>query len=391
MIFVTSVALAIHIILDFIGDNLQFVFLQFVLILINLAAFILTRYNRLEVAKGLFFIPLFFYITFISFNTEFIEVGGLFYFFPLTLISFLIFRNGQRPIAWIGSFLFTVVFAYSAYSFYIEGVTIQPRNITYPINVIIPFICVLIIFYINKILIKERIVEEQNINSELKGYIDSQDILLHSISHDIKSPLNSIKGLAEIIRNEEDLEVIKGYSKMIEERSNYLTTFLNDLIFLSRNKNTDTINEPFFINELLDEVIENLNYIENYDKINFIKNAGPVEVVSDPLRIKIILNNLISNAIHYNDFRKKDPFVEVSAHISSTELTIIVKDSGLGIPASSRSKIFNRFYRVSTKKDGSGLGLFLVKEVLNKMGGEIKLELGKPTCFRVVIPLSHNG
>jgi len=109
---------------------------------------------------------------------------------------------------------------------------------------------------------------------------------------------------------------------------------------------------------------------------------------SSPTRLDIILTNLLSNAIKYADLKKEQPYIEIDIQCSILETQIRVRDNGEGIPDNALTKIFDMFYRASEKGTGSGLGLYIVKEAIQKLGGTIQVssEQGKGTVFDVRIP-----
>ena len=124
-------------------------------------------------------------------------------------------------------------------------------------------------------------------------------------------------------------------------------------------------------------------------KVN-IKNG--VAFCSDERRISIVLNNLISNSIRYSNPESAKPFVDVDVEISAEQAYIRIKDNGMGIAKEEQDKIFDMFYRVSKDSQGSGLGLYIVKETVEKLKGKIAIEseLGKGTEFNIHIPNNYN-
>ena len=95
--------------------------------------------------------------------------------------------------------------------------------------------------------------------------------------------------------------------------------------------------------------------------------------MSDKSQLKIILNNLLANAVKYHDLEKADPYIKVTFKKSGNNVAIAVEDNGKGISEDHQEKIFEMFYRASTDSDGSGLGLFIVREAAKKIGGKIEL------------------
>jgi len=100
------------------------------------------------------------------------------------------------------------------------------------------------------------------------------------------------------------------------------------------------------------------------------------------------LQNLVSNAQRYANLNQPEPFVKVSVNIQDESATIEVEDNGIGIQADYIPNIFNMFYRATQSRTGSGLGLYIVKETLNKLQGQIEVasELGKGSKFKVILP-----
>jgi signal transduction histidine kinase len=112
-------------------------------------------------------------------------------------------------------------------------------------------------------------------------------------------------------------------------------------------------------------------------------------VLSDKVRLKIILNNLLSNALKYHDPEKNDSVVSIQANHSNELLHILVEDNGLGIDSDQLPKIFDMFYRASVNSTGSGLGLYIARETIKKLNGKITAEStpGVGTRFILEIPI----
>jgi len=117
-------------------------------------------------------------------------------------------------------------------------------------------------------------------------------------------------------------------------------------------------------------------------KVN-IKGEG--KLYSDPTRLQIIFNNLISNACRYSDLAKNESFVEINITHSADSTQIEVSDNGIGIAPRYMDKIFDMFYRATNTSDGSGIGLYIVREAIHKLGGIINVDskLGEGTAFHM--------
>lgn len=233
----------------------------------------------------------------------------------------------------------------------------------------------------------QRKLQEQN--EELTKINNELDRFVYSASHDLKAPLASVLGLINIAKMEKNTEMFLHYLDMMEQSVHKLDNFIKDIIDYSRNSRLEIVCEPIDLQKLVDEIYENLNYLE---KSIFIKKNTRIQAESpfytDSKRLSIILNNLLSNAINYHNVRKLNPFINMEATITAKEAKIEVSDNGLGIAHEHLGKIFDMFYRASYDSKGSGLGLYIVKETIQKLGGRISVhsELGQGTKFTLIIP-----
>jgi signal transduction histidine kinase len=234
----------------------------------------------------------------------------------------------------------------------------------------------------NEIKIKNTNLEKTN--AEL-------DRFLYSTSHDLRSPLLSIKGLVNITRNETINPPVQKYLSMIEERANRLDSFIKDIIDYSRNTRTELNVEPVDMHQLVHEVEQNFQFLEGASEIDFQNEMMAAEVPVDRQRTAIVLNNLISNAIKYHRLKDNTPWIRTSISRANGSLCIVVADNGQGICAERKERIFDMFYRGTEKSQGSGLGLYIVKEAIQKMKGTIRVESveGAGTSFFVTIPLQE--
>ena len=129
------------------------------------------------------------------------------------------------------------------------------------------------------------------------------------------------------------------------------------------------------LHSVTEEVLAGLQFMEGSDKVEKKLHFDmQVPFYSDVNRMKVILNNLISNAIKYRNTKIEDQFVEIDAIVNSEKAIITVRDNGIGINPDYRDKIFDMFFRATTQGSGSGLGLYILKETLAKVNGKISLE-----------------
>jgi len=227
-------------------------------------------------------------------------------------------------------------------------------------------------------------------NQELKTANYELDRFVYSTSHDLRAPLNSMLGLIEIAKDDTNEDITREHLIMLKRSAKKMDGFICDILDYSRNARMEVAMEEINFKELITDITENLKFIgDNNRAIEFITEiSGETSIYSDKNRLITILGNLISNAIRYQNAQIANPYVRIQIQISPAETRIVIEDNGIGMSEEVHSKIFDMFYRVSHESVGSGLGLYIVKEAVNKLSGEIKVqsEIGKGTTFLIKIP-----
>ncbi|MCC7232488.1 MAG: PAS domain-containing sensor histidine kinase [Bacteroidia bacterium] len=236
--------------------------------------------------------------------------------------------------------------------------------------------------------------ELEKIISELKKSNAELDNFVYSVSHDLRAPLSSILGILEILWEESRDEFSREHLEMIRTSVKRLDGFIAEILDYSRNSRTSVKVEKIDLNEMVDGIKDDLKHMAGSNRnvsINSLVNDS-VPFNSDKNRVRIILSNLISNAVRYQNQSIPDPMVSINIDTSDTETDIIVRDNGIGIDREQIEKIFDMFYRISENSVGSGLGLYLVKEVVEKLQGKISVEseLGAGSAFHIKLPNSPN-
>ncbi|HKG07963.1 MAG TPA: PAS domain-containing protein [Pedobacter sp.] len=227
-------------------------------------------------------------------------------------------------------------------------------------------------------------------NAQLKKTNEELDRFVYSVSHDLRAPLASVMGLIEYTESETDDQDILENLVMMKESIKKLDIFILDILDYARNARMEVKRQRIDFAELLEEIRSNLKFMNTTDtpveiRISIPDNAG---FYSDRRRIHVILNNLVSNAIRYFDPQVSEPFVQVSVEFDRQGAWLNIKDNGIGIDKAHHERIFDMFYRVSRKSNGSGLGLYLVRETVGRLGGTVNFEsepkLG--TQFSIFLP-----
>lgn len=217
-----------------------------------------------------------------------------------------------------------------------------------------------------------RVIERRN--TELKRVNEELDKFVYSASHDLKAPLNSVLGLINIAKKDGPTGNMVLYLKLIEESILKLEQFITDIIDYSRNSSAAVNKTEIDFNKLVKGIFADLKYLDEENKIKEVVDIkGEGKFTTDMVRLSVVLNNLISNAFKYHDYKKENPFIKVTVKYTDTEANIVIQDNGPGIHPQHQKKIFTMFYRASEDKRGSGLGLYIVKETLEKIKGSIHL------------------
>lgn len=232
---------------------------------------------------------------------------------------------------------------------------------------------------------KKNLIELQKVNFELDNFV-------YHASHDLRSPLRSILGLINILRIETNEKAKQNVVDMIEGSIKRLDNLVMDLLSMSRN---NRINDPFVLINFMNEIhysFTSFYHVADTQNLEITtKVRQPVPFMSDITRVRIILNNLISNAIKYRSYQRDRSFICIEVTVNEKEAVFIIGDNGEGIPESKQASIFDMFVRASENSEGSGLGLYIVKNVLEKLNGQIHMESHEEvgTKFTVRLPNSY--
>ncbi len=225
----------------------------------------------------------------------------------------------------------------------------------------------------------------------------AKDYFLSNMSHEIRTPLNAILGFVSLLQDDEQTTRQKKYLDIIHNSGENLLSIINDILDFSKLRSGEfTVDtRPFNLHEELSHTLELFVPGANDKQItivSFIDPKIPYELVSDPLRIKQIISNFLSNAIK---FTPRKGLISVEASYKNKKLYISVKDTGIGVSEADQEKIFNAFSQVGESNrvsGGTGLGLSICKQLAEHMGGSIRLEsqLEKGSDFILTLPVKPN-
>ncbi len=236
--------------------------------------------------------------------------------------------------------------------------------------------------YKSKIELQLKNKELQKTNSELNKFV-------YSISHDLRSPLTSILGIINLSKVIPETKGANQYFEMIENSVLKLDVFIKNLINHYKNSNYIEIKENIDFKSLIITVWETFKHQNT--AIDFKISIDQSQAFfGDSFRLKIIFENIISNAIKYQNVLTEIHVININMQIEERQAKITISDNGIGIEEKYLSSIFNLFFRTeeSTQAEGTGIGLYLVKEAIDKIGGEIRVSSIplQGTSFELIIP-----
>lgn len=312
------------------------------------------------------------------------------------------FKELKHIIFWLSiSIIFIIISEKTDYSLLVELNTKvnKPQFNQYATHVLcLSTSLILLTFYLSSVLItntiavrklEKLILTSKRKNNKLIVINKELDAFVYKISHDLKSPLTSMLGLTSLIKLETNLENIQLYNLHFIKSLNKLNSYIKDILDISKNKRTTLLKEYINFNYIISETIDQINYLPNFQNINLIIDINEkIEFYNDTRRLKVIFNNLISNSVRYIDLSKTDNKISIEITTSKLGANIVVWDNGMGIKKEYLKKVFDIYFRGTDKSEGSGLGLYIIKETIDKMNGKIKLtSIEKEwTQFEIFLP-----
>lgn len=225
-----------------------------------------------------------------------------------------------------------------------------------------------------------QMMELQRVNAELDNFV-------YHASHDLRSPLTSIMGLVNLGLREQSISVVHNYLHMIRGRIDHLDILLKDLISVSYNNGAEKEYEPFDFKAEADSIIKLLRNPDHNMSVT-LDVWQPGDFKTDPVRMRTILRNLLSNAFKYYNPEAGTPFIHLTIRARPTHCAILLRDNGIGIRQEFKNRIYEMFFRATERSAGTGLGLYIVKSTVEKLKGRISFEstVNIGTTFLVTIP-----
>ena len=238
--------------------------------------------------------------------------------------------------------------------------------------------------------IVSRTEELENSNKELREFT-------YRISHDLRAPVISSIGLvntAKTTLEAGDVQNTKTGLSLILSSMEKLDNLIEDIINLTKLKMVEMEKESVSLSSLIDDSVQKLRHLPNADKVAIHKIIDvDRSILIEKLYLQQTIENLLSNAIKYADFQKSRPYIKINAEVNKGNLLITIRDNGIGIPPESQENMFGMFKRFHPRVSfGSGLGLYLVAQNIEKLNGKIScIHHEDGSEFQIKIPIQHKS
>ena len=227
---------------------------------------------------------------------------------------------------------------------------------------------------------------------KLKEVNEELELFIYKSSHDLKGPIATLLGLVSLAKISFTDETILQYVNKIDIITHKLKTTISQLLEIMHLRRVKPLPVVIDIEETIKEVLGSLKYMEEYEQVRVtITNKQKESIKADKGLVVTILSNLLENSIRYKKDNGKNSEINItiSTENESKNTLIEIEDNGIGILEKEKGKIFNMFYRASEKSHGAGLGLYLVKNAIEKANGTIDFtsQQGIGSTFKVTLPL----
>jgi two-component system sensor histidine kinase/response regulator len=230
-------------------------------------------------------------------------------------------------------------------------------------------------------------------NDSLQKAYDELDKFVYTVSHDMRAPIMSINGVIDLASMEIEDEKALEYFQMIRNMSVKLDRFVYQIMDYYKNSQELSLNDEIWFEEVINDIFDEFQYNPDASGVTFNLDVNQEEpLYSNMLKVRTVLQNIISNSLRYRrTVEGVESFIRVRTTIEGQMAKIIIEDNGIGIAPDKLEKVFEMFYRATDRSGGSGLGLNIVKEALDRLNGTIKISSELNTGTKVFINIPNHS
>ena len=210
----------------------------------------------------------------------------------------------------------------------------------------------------------------------------------HMVTHDLQAPISSLTGLVSVLEREKDITKISNYTEMMRESLSLQDKYIHDVLHTIHNENGEK-KELCNLVEIVNDTMSQNSFFAQGKRVKFISQLEIEKLHCNSTDLKLVFNNLISNAMKYADFNKPEQLIKVKSYRKDNQCIIEIEDNGLGIKPEQKESIFKKYFKSGANKKSMGLGLYFTKKTIEEMNGTITVKslLSIGTSFIVSLPL----
>ena len=364
--------------------------IEFLVLIVCLITYILNERGKDDFARHFFLFSINILLFFLN-TVAPKESGSYFFFFPLMTATFIFYgySDEMKRYFYLG-LTATIFIILTVFDFNIFGIMVE-MDTEYDFFTNLISSLILMSMTIGFLITLNKRTESNLLNSQiiLRGLMEDLnqknvnlekvnaelDRFVYSVSHDLRAPLMSILGLINLSALEKSAEQHQTYLTMMKEMVYKLDNFIHEVIDYTRNIKAEVEHKEIDIELLVQEIIEDLKFMEGWGRFDFQVKVNLEDLfITDLPRMSTILKNLITNSIKYYKLDEPKPFIRIDVESKNGEKKIIVTDNGQGIQDKYHDQVFDMFFRGTERSTGSGLGLYIVAEIVEKLEGKIELD-----------------
>ncbi len=386
------VVICVNFLIGLLGSWVSYQFYG-VVTLVALCVLLLNKRGKYEAARILF-------TGFIHLSIFFLSAirTDLLLTYPMLLAGVLIcyllfFDDAQWKL--VGNILIMLgifsIFQVTSYTIpYQVTVTDQLLNRAFIINigcilasVVLSLMYLMVVYEKSEKNLRRTLVELKHRNQEMDQYV-------YRVSHDLRAPLCSVTGLVNLAQEEEDLVAVRQYLTMVASTIKKSDNFIQSVLTHSKVLNMELKPVRIDLEQLIGECFNDLSEMPDWQRVELtIKTEASSLFCNDVFRLTTIFHNLLENAIRYQNLEDPKSFIHCDISVNSRQAIIVMADTGIGVERESIRKIFDMFYRGTEKSQGAGLGLYIVKQALDRIGGTVSVESQPDQGTRFTLKLDN--